>query len=212
MSGGKTLLAVYFAVMAMPVFAVESFYLDTVEVANPGEYLTAENFYMHVPLPFIPSAVAFATSLAPATIYDQGLVITTSTTYFGAAPSRISTDDERVADAGEVELRVWLKAGLDNASDVPLAAMREHFAEGDVIQLVDDGDEYDVTVEVETMKMEANGTVIVVVNAYRDVSGESLIFYNNFGYLGAQKLLSGSTSYAEKLESALLAEAERIRE
>ena len=65
----------------------------------------------------------------------------------------------------------------------------------------------DVLVEVETMKLASSATVFIVINAYKQVDDERLIFYNTFGYMGELKLLSSSTTYATNLETALLDEA-----
>jgi hypothetical protein len=210
---GKITALAITAILVAPVFAVESIYLDAVPVTNPGEYLAPAELYLQVP----PPAVSYSrtSSLAPATVYDYSAMNTrgtvgltaSSTNYAGYIPSA-DTDEETSGD----KLRVLIKAGLDNASDVPLAVVREHFADLDDMELVADGEAYEVMVEIETMRLASSGTVFIVVNAYRDVDGESLIFYNNFGYLGDLKVLSGSASYATNLETALEKEAERLQE
>jgi hypothetical protein len=198
--------------MATPVFAVEAIYLDTVPVTNPGEYLAPADFYMRVPPPTV-SFSPVAGSLVPATVYDLNVLNTRNTT----KPARntgaylaSAADSETETDTGGEKLRVLLKAGLDHASDVPLAVMREHLSEAENIELVGEGQGHDVLVEIETMKPGSSATVFIVVNAYKVVDGENLIFYNTFGYMGELKLLAGSGSYAANLEIALEAEAQRL--
>ncbi len=201
------------AVIATPAFAVESIYLDSVPVTNPGEYLAPENFYMQVPPPTM--SFGSAGTLAPATLFDFNVM----RPYYAAGQtsnslgySGYALSSEAESDSSGEKLRVLIKAGLDHASDVPLAVLREHFAEAENIELVGEGKIYDVLVEVETMKPASSATVFIVVNAYKEVDDESLIFYNTFGYLGELKLLSGSSGYATNLERALTLEAERLQE
>jgi len=208
----KIVAVAIMAVGVAPGFAVESMYLDTAPVTYPGEYLAPADFYFQVPPPGV--SLRTALSLAPSTVYDFGILnpptaaaTASSVTYLNVgSDADDEMEDEEAHDRSE-RLRVLLKPGLDHASDVPLAVMRERLALADDIELVDENSVYDVMVEVETMRLAGAGTVFVVVNAYKFVGDESLIFYNNFGYLGELKLLSGSESYADKLESALLDEA-----
>ncbi len=213
MNAWTRVLCAILTIMITPAFALEAIYLDAVPVTNPGEYLAPPNLYMQVP----PPAVSFQASgnLAPATVYDSHLV----NAYNAARPSGNSAAYAAYAPPAKPEretsgekLRLLLQSGLDHATDVPLAVLREHLAESENVELVGEGDDFDVKVEVETMKLAATATVFLVINAYKEVDGESLIFYNNFGYLGELKLLSGSTSYATNLEAALQVEAERQQE
>lgn len=207
----KALLAVT-AVFATPAFAVESIYLDSVPVTNPGEYLAPADIYMRVPPPTMASSKVG--TLAPATVFDTNVIRPYSTG--GQASGSLestayASSSKSDSDSLERKLRLKIKAGLDHASDVPVAVLREHFAEGENIELVGEGEIYDVLVEVETMKPASSSTVFIVVNAYKEVDDESLIFYNNFGYMGELKMLSGSSIYATNLEIALLGEAERLQ-
>jgi len=210
----KTLAVAIMAIGMAPGFAVESMYLDTVPVTYPGEYLAPADFYFQVPPPGV--SLRTALSLAPSTVYDFGILnpptaaktTASSVTYLNTGSDADDEMEDEDADDRSERLRVLIKAGLDHASDVPLAVMRERLALADDIELVDENSAYDVMVEVETMRLAASGTVFLVINAYKFVGNESLIFYNNFGYLGELRLLAGSESYADKLESALLDEAE----
>lgn len=207
MRAGTKILAVFMTLVVTPAFSVESMYLDSVPITYEGEFLAPAGFYSQVP----PPTSLFNTigSLVPATIYDYGLT-PTHNSVTPAAYSTLPVASETAPDSSETKLRVLIKAGLDNASDVPVAVFQDHFSNVDSFELVDDGDVYDVLVEVQTMKLAPSGTVFIVVNASREVDDESLIFYNTFGYMGELKLLSGSAGYATQLESALESEAERL--
>ena len=210
MLGGKKLATVVLAMMAAPGFSVESLYLDEVPITYPGDYLAPADLYSVVPPPAVPAYTVG--SLVPATVYDYGLADTHSTSGYTSYGDYALYSKAAAPDASDEKLRVLIKAGLDNASDVPLAVIKDYFANVDAVDLVAEGDDYDVLVEIETMKLPSTGTVFVVINASKEVDGESLIFYNTFGYLGEQKVLSGSADYAAGLEDALDAEAIRQAE
>ncbi len=213
MKVGIRVLPALMALLVTPVFAVEAIYLDTVPVTYPGEYLAPDHFYLQVPPPT--GEIIAADTLTPATVFDvnvvrsQGTVslTTASVVYDGYAPGVNAGSDS----AGD-KLRVLITHGLDRASDIPVAVLREHFAESETIELVNEGEIHDVLVEVETMKPDSSPIVFIVINAYKDVEDDRLIFYNNFGYLGELKLLSGSTTYATSLEIALEKEVELLQE
>lgn len=216
MNGWRKAVGALVVAMATPALAVESMYLDTVPVRNPGEYLAPADLYFQVPPPnpFAPSAL----TLVPTALYDINVtrsnesVPVNGTVTYAANTRPLGADEENELEATEGRLRVHLRAGLDHASDVPLAVIREHLELSENIELVDEGSVYDVLVEVETMKLSPSATVFVVINAYKSVANESLIFYNTFGYLGEQKVLSGSNGYATNLEAALQQEASRIQD
>lgn len=207
------LIVAVMTVFSAPGLAVESMYLDTVPIKNPGEYLAPADFYLKVPPPTLPFLTA--RSLVPFTVYDSTVLKPYDAAGMMAGSNGQSSYAPRLeqdTNAPGGNLKVLIKAGLDHASDVPLAVIRDRFAEAANIELVGEGEVFDVLVEVEIMKLASSGTIFIVINAYKEVDEESLIFYNTFGYMGELKILSASESYAEKLENALKAEAERWQE
>lgn len=192
------------------LLAVEAIYLDSVPITYAGDYLAPADFYFHVPPPVINFSQVPSTAIANSQgVTFQSTSVSPDPVHVGSGTPAATVSVADADEEAEQKLRVRIMAGSDNGSDTPLSVIRDHLKDSDTLEVVSAGEIYDILVQVETLRLDSSAVVMIVVNAYKEVGNESLIFYNDYGYLGDLRLVEGSAQFAEKLAVALEEELEK---